>query len=49
MTDWSAKFGGALDLSVMEVTGDTEISDPAQLDAVDIICTTPEKFGELRF
>ena len=47
MADWRCKFEGTLGLKVLEVTGDTEVSETADLDAADIICTTPEKFGEL--
>ena len=47
VADWRCKFEGSLGLKVLEVTGDTEVSETADLDAADIICTTPEKFGEL--
>lgn len=38
------RFTRVLGLSVVELSGDTEPS-PLELDAADIICTTPEKFG----
>ena len=44
--DWQEKFGRALGLDVLELTGDSDVGDSLALDAVDIICTTPEKFGE---
>ena len=45
MVDWSAKFQKALGLKLLEVTGDTDLDELASLDVVDILCTTPEKFG----
>ncbi len=39
------RFGKHLGLSVVELSGDREPS-ASELDAADIICTTPEKFGE---
>jgi len=44
--DWAEKFGRALGLQVLEVTADSEAAESAAVDAADIICTTPEKFGE---
>jgi hypothetical protein len=35
-----------LRLSVVELSGDTEPS-PQELDAADLICTTPEKFDAI--
>lgn len=49
MADWSSKFGETLGLKILEVTGDTDFEEQtsidALMDAADIICTTPEKFG----
>ena len=49
MRDWHARFGQKLGLRCIELTGDTDATDAAELDCADIICTTPEKFGELPF
>lgn len=46
VTDWSKKFGSILGVSIIEVSGDTEVDDATLLDVADVICTTPEKFGE---
>lgn len=44
--DWQLKFQTHLGLSIIELTGDTDIGDEQlNLDPADIICTTPEKFG----
>lgn len=48
MVDWTSKFQQSLGLKLLEVTGDTDTDELASLDSVDILCTTPEKFGELR-
>ena len=44
--DWSARFGSRLGINCLELTGDTEL-DPGQIEEADIICTTPEKFGQI--
>ena len=45
--DWKKRFGSSLGLSCRELTGDTDaMTDAEHLAAADIICTTPEKFGE---
>lgn len=43
--DWARRFG-AIGITCRELTGDTDTSDLAALNSADIICTTPEKFGE---
>ena len=35
-----------LGLKIVEISGDVEIVDINILDAADVICTTPEKFGK---
>ncbi len=47
LEDWQARFGSMLGLSCLELSGDSE-PEPAQLEAADIITTTPEKFGRRR-
>jgi replicative superfamily II helicase len=44
LRDFQERFGRVLGLKCCEVTGDIE-PDPQELEAADIICTTPEKFG----
>lgn len=44
---WQQSFGEKLGLTCCEMTGDRDASDKVNLDAADVICTTPEKFGEL--
>lgn len=46
-TDWQQRFGGTLGLRCVQLTGDVddELMDE-ELEAADIICSTPEKFGE---
>ena len=43
---WQASFGSKLGLTCCELTGDTDVAECQNLDNADIICTTPEKFGE---
>lgn len=45
VADWGKKFGSALGLRVVEISGDSNVKEASDLDAADIICTTPEKFG----
>nr|AKI32384.1 DNA helicase [Watanabea reniformis] len=47
VTDWRNRFGASLNLVCVEVTGDTQATNTNDLDAADIICTTPEKFDSL--
>lgn len=44
--DWQARFGTALGLKVLQLTGDDNADPLEDLEAADIICSTPEKFGE---
>ena len=44
---WQQSFGNKLGLTCCELTGDTDIAESLHLDNADIICTTPEKFGEI--
>ena len=44
---WQQSFGMQLALKVAELTGDVDSADAALLEDADIICTTPEKLGEL--
>jgi replicative superfamily II helicase len=44
--DWQARFGAALGLKVLQLTGDDDADSLEDLEAADIICSTPEKFGE---
>ena len=46
MADWTGKFHSTLGLNLLEVTGDTDAEEWASMDRTDIICTTPEKFGQ---
>lgn len=46
MADWGRKFGAILGLKIIEISGDSDVVEPADLDTADVICTTPEKFGE---
>lgn len=43
--DWSERLGSSLGIKCLELTGDTD-PDAGALEAADVICTTPEKFGE---
>lgn len=45
--EWQQRFGTHLNLQVVELTGDTDMPDFGHLNSADIICTTPEKLGEL--
>ena len=45
--DWQTRFG-RIPLECRELTGDSSIADAQKIDDADIICTTPEKFGEYR-
>ena len=45
--DWQSRFGQHLHLTCGELTGDTAEVDLDAIEAADIICTTPEKFGAL--
>ena len=42
--DWSERFG-PLGLSVVELSGDSD-AEARELEGADLVCTTPEKFGE---
>lgn len=42
----STRFGASLGINCVELTGDTDL-EPAEIEAADVICTTPEKFGEI--
>jgi replicative superfamily II helicase len=44
-TDWQARFGQVLGLKVVQLTGDDDSEGLEDLEAADIICSTPEKFG----
>ncbi|KAK9833183.1 hypothetical protein WJX74_009492 [Apatococcus lobatus] len=44
--DWRARLG-KLNLTVREVTGDTDITPNESLDDADVICTTPEKLDAI--
>lgn len=44
-TDWQARFG-QLGLKVIQLTGDDDADGQEDMEAADIICSTPEKFGE---
>lgn len=47
MKEWQQRFGASLGVHVEELTGDTDtIQDVGRIENADIICTTPEKFGE---
>lgn len=45
--DWQARFGQALGLKVLQLTGDDDSLILDDLESADVICSTPEKFGEL--
>lgn len=45
--DWQARFGQVLGLKVVQLTGDDDSEGLDDLEAADVICSTPEKFGEL--
>lgn len=44
--DWTSRFHQILKLNVRELTGDMDNSDRGGMESADIICATPEKFGE---
>ena len=45
--EWQERLGSNLGLQIEELTGDTEIyQDAGRAENADVICTTPEKFGE---
>ena len=44
---WQQSFGAHLNLSIVELTGDTDTVDFSSLSNADIICTTPEKLGKI--
>jgi ATP-dependent DNA helicase HFM1/MER3 len=44
--DWQAKFG-SLDLHCAELTGDTDVSQMRNVQAANIIITTPEKWDSI--
>jgi hypothetical protein len=44
--DWQARFGQALGLKVIQLTGDDDSLSLDDLESADVICSTPEKFGE---
>jgi replicative superfamily II helicase len=43
--DWQDRFGRVLGLRVVQLTGDDDTEGLDELETVDVICTTPEKFG----
>lgn len=45
--DWQARFGPA-GLRVVQLTGDDDTEGLEDVEGADIICSTPEKFGEER-
>ena len=48
MREWQHRLGSSLGLSVEELTGDSDsMQDIGRTGDADIICTTPEKFGNL--
>ena len=45
--EWQGRLGSSLGLQIEELTGDTDINqDAGRAENADVICTTPEKFGE---
>ena len=45
--EWQGRLGSNLGLQIEELTGDTDINQDAdRAENADVICTTPEKFGE---
>jgi replicative superfamily II helicase len=45
--DWNKRFSAVLGVTCQELTSDTDaITNAAALSSADIICTTPEKFGQ---
>lgn len=46
--DWQARFGQVLGLKVVQLTGDDDTDGQEELESGDVICSTPEKFGECR-
>lgn len=47
VADWGRRFMPALGLNIVEISGDADVIESADLDAADVICTTPEKFGRI--
>jgi replicative superfamily II helicase len=46
--DWADRYGGSLGLKVVELTSDADDdSIQEELEAADIVCSTPEKFGNV--
>ena len=43
--DWQSRYGPCLNMTCMELTGDSSQAEMHAIDDADIICTTPEKFG----
>ncbi len=44
---WQERLGSNLGLLIAELTGDTESNqDAGRAENANVICTTPEKFGE---
>ena len=44
--EWQHRLGSSLGLHVEELTGDSDsMQDIGRTEDADIICTTPEKFG----
>ena len=47
VADWNKRFSAVLGVTCQELTSDTDaITNAAALSSADIICTTPEKFGQ---
>ena len=44
--DWQNRFGSHLGMVCKELTGDSSMAEAHEIDDADVICTTPEKFGE---
>ena len=46
--EWQHRLGSSLGLRVEELTGDSDsMQDIGRTEDADIICTTPEKFGDI--
>ncbi|CAM6091547.1 unnamed protein product [Calypogeia fissa] len=45
--EWKEKFGHGLGLVCQELTGDSDILKPSQMQETDVILTTPEKFDSI--
>ena len=46
--EWQHRLGSSLGLRVEELTGDSDsLQDIGRTEDADIICTTPEKFGNI--